>query len=145
MQDMVFQFFPALSERRTREAGLLSGGERQMLGIGAKLVAGPRVLLLDEMSLGLAPVVVMELMERLLKIKEELGLSILLVEQNATLALRVADYAYVLENGEIAIEGDGPSMRNNARIHEYYLGMSSSERRSYRVARSARLGHSEHG
>jgi branched-chain amino acid transport system ATP-binding protein len=140
MESLIFQFFPALAERRTREAGLLSGGERQMLGIGAKLVAGPRILLLDEMSLGLAPVVVTELMDRLLKIKEELGLAILLVEQNATLALRVADYAYVLENGGIALEGDGASMRKNPRIHEFYLGMSSSERRSYRVARNERLG-----
>jgi branched-chain amino acid transport system ATP-binding protein len=144
-EDMVFQFFPALAERRAREAGLLSGGERQMLGIGAKLVAGPRILLLDEMSLGLAPVVVTELMDRLLKIKEELGLAILLVEQNAALALRVADYAYVLENGAIAIEGDGPSMRKNPRIHEFYLGISSTERRSYRVARSERLGRLENG
>lgn len=145
MEDLVFQFFPALAARRAREAGLLSGGERQMLGIASKLVVGPRILLLDEMSLGLAPVIVTELMERLLTIKKELGLSILLVEQNAKLALRVADYAYILENGAVALEGDGASMRQNPRIHEFYLGMSTSERRSYRIARSERLGRPGHG
>jgi branched-chain amino acid transport system ATP-binding protein len=138
MEDLVFQFFPSLAERRASQAGLLSGGERQMLGIAAKLVLGPQLLLLDELSLGLAPIVVEQLMERLLKIKEELGLALLLVEQNAALALQVADYAYVLENGAIAIEGDGPSMRGNPHIHEFYLGIASAGRRSYRDARIER-------
>jgi branched-chain amino acid transport system ATP-binding protein len=145
MEELVFQFFPALAQRRASQAGLLSGGERQMLGIAAKLVSGPRMLLIDELSLGLAPIVVQQLMERLLKIREELGLALLLVEQNATLALNVADYAYVLENGVIALEGDGASMRANPRIHEFYLGIASAARRSYRDARNERLAGAKNG
>jgi len=136
---MVFQFFPALAARRSSEAGLLSGGERQMLGIGAKLVSGPELLLVDELSLGLAPLIVQELIARLLQIKQQLGLSLLLVEQNAAVALQMADYAYVLENGQIAIEGDAQSMRHNPHIQEYYLGGGAEARRNYRNARAHRL------
>jgi branched-chain amino acid transport system ATP-binding protein len=145
VESLIFQLFPALAERRSSEAGLLSGGERQMLGIGAKLVAGPELLLIDEMSLGLAPVIVQQLMSRLLQFKQELGLSLLVVEQNAVIALQIADYAYVLENGEIALEGDGPSMRANPHIEEYYLGGGTGTRRSYRDARAKRLAQSHHG
>jgi branched-chain amino acid transport system ATP-binding protein len=139
VEALVFQMFPALAERRASEAGLLSGGERQMLGIGAKLVAGPELLLIDEMSLGLAPVIVADLMRRLLQIKQELGLTLLVVEQNTAIALEIADYAYVLENGEVALEGDGASMRANPHIEEYYLGGGTGTRRNYRDARAQRL------
>lgn len=142
---MVFQYFPALAERRSSEAGLLSGGERQMLGIGAKLVSGPELLLVDELSLGLAPLIVQELIARLLQIKQQLGLSLLLVEQNAAVALQMADYAYVLENGQIAIEGDAQSMRHNPHIQEYYLGGAAEARRNYRDARAYRLTRDIHG
>jgi len=135
----VLQFFPALAARRTAVAGVLSGGQRQMLGIAAKLVAGPDLLLIDEMSLGLAPIIVRQVMEQLLKIKNELGLALLLVEQNATLALQVADYGYVLENGMVALEGDGATLRANPAIHEFYLGMASETRRNYRDARRDRM------
>jgi branched-chain amino acid transport system ATP-binding protein len=145
IEELVFQFFPALAERRASQAGLLSGGERQMLGIAAKLVSGPELLLLDELSLGLAPMIVLELIDRLGQIKQELGLSLLLVEQNAVIALRMADYAYVLENGEIAMEGHGPSMRANPSIQEYYLGGTSGTRRSYRNAHNERLARPDHG
>jgi branched-chain amino acid transport system ATP-binding protein len=145
IEDLVFQFFPALAARRTSQAGLLSGGERQMLGIGAKLVSGPDILLVDELSLGLAPLTVQELVRRLLQIKQELGLSLLIVEQNAVVALQMADYAYVLENGEIAMHGDGPSMRRNPQIQEYYLGGGSGSRRNYRDARNERLAPGNHG
>jgi branched-chain amino acid transport system ATP-binding protein len=145
IEALVFQCFPALAERRASQAGLLSGGERQMLGIAAKLVAGPELLLLDELSLGLAPMIVAELMERLRQIKQELGLSLILVEQNAVVALQMADHAYVLENGEIAMEGDGATMRANPRIQEYYLGGASGTRRSYRNARNERLARANHG
>jgi len=145
VEALIFQIFPALAERRSSEAGLLSGGERQMLGIGAKLVAGPELLLIDEMSLGLAPVIVQDLMSRLLQIKKEVGLSLLVVEQNAMIALEIADYAYVLENGEIALAGDGPSMRANPHIEAYYLGGGDGTRRSYRDARAKRLAQPHHG
>ena len=143
--DMVFQFFPALAARRTSEAGLLSGGERQMLGIGAKLVCGPELLLVDELSLGLAPLIVQELIARLMQIKNELGLSLLIVEQNAAVALQMADYAYVLENGEIAMQGDRAGMRSNRHIQELYLGGGAGARRSYRDARAARAERGHNG
>ena len=145
MEALVFQFFPPLAARRTSQAGLLSGGERQMLGIGAKLVSGPELLLVDELSLGLAPLIVQELIARLLQIKQELGLSVLLVEQNAAVALQMADYAYVLENGQVAMQGDGPSMRHNPHIQEYYLGGSVEARRNYRDAHARRLAREAHG
>jgi branched-chain amino acid transport system ATP-binding protein len=145
MDDLVFQFFPALAERRGSQAGLLSGGERQMLGIGARLVSGPDLLLVDELSLGLAPLTVQELVRRLLQIKQELGLSLLVVEQNAGIALQIADHAYVLENGEVAMHGNGASMRRNPQIQEYYLGGGADTRRSYRDARNLRLAQGNHG
>ena len=145
MQELVFQFFPALAERRASEAGLLSGGERQMLGIASKLLAGPELLLLDELSLGLAPVIVQQLMAQLMQIKAELGLALLMVEQNASLALQAADHAYLLENGAVVLDGDGASMRANERIHEFYLGVASASRRNYRSARSERMARLQNG
>jgi len=145
MHDLVFQFFPALAKRRTSEAGLLSGGERQMLGIASKLVTGPELLLLDELSLGLAPVVVQQLMTQLMQIKTELGLSLLIVEQNAGLALQAADYVYVVENGAIVLEGDAASLRSNTKVHEFYLGTASTTRRNYRSARTERMARLQNG
>ena len=145
MEDAVFQFFPALAARRASEAGLLSGGERQMLGIGAKLVCGPELLLIDELSLGLAPLIVQELISRLVSIKSELGLSILLVEQNAAVALQMADHVYVLENGRVALEGDRATMRGNRGIQDLYLGGGVGERRSYREAHAARVARGARG
>ena len=139
MQARIYEFFPALAARRTTQAGLLSGGQRQMLGIAARLVAGPDLLLIDEMSLGLAPIVVQQVMDQLIRIQRDLGLALLLVEQNATLALQVADYAYVLENGAIPLHGTGAALRDNPRIHEFYLGMGGETRRNYRDARAQRL------
>jgi branched-chain amino acid transport system ATP-binding protein len=145
MHELVFQSFPALARRRTSEAGLLSGGERQMLGIAAKLVAGPELLLLDELSLGLAPVVVQQLMTQLMQIKAELRLALLIVEQNASLALQAADHAYVLENGAIVLEGDAASLRSNAKVHEFYLGVASTNRPNYRSARTERMARLQNG
>jgi branched-chain amino acid transport system ATP-binding protein len=144
-EDLLFQLFPALAARRASQAGLLSGGERQMLGIGARLVSGPDLLLVDELSLGLAPLTVQELVRRLLQIKQELGLSLLVVEQNAGIALQIADYAYVLENGEVAMHGDGASMRSNPQIQEFYLGGGTGTRRSYRDAHTHRLAQGKNG
>ena len=118
------QFFPKLGELRQRIAGLLSGGERQMLAIASALVCKPELLLVDELSLGLAPVVVDDLMARLLQIKRELGITVMLVEQSAAVALEVADYSYVLENGRIVLDGDSARLRGHADIQEFYLGQS---------------------
>ena len=102
---LVYQFFPRLGELQGRIGGLLSGGERQMLAIGSALVCRPELLLVDELSLGLAPVVVEDLMRRLVEIRRELGITILLVEQSAPVALEIADYGYVMENGRIVLDG----------------------------------------
>ena len=132
------QFFPKLGELRQRTAGLLSGGERQMLAIAGALVCKPELLLVDELSLGLAPVVVDDLMARLLQIKRELGITILLVEQSAAVALEVADYSYVLENGRIVLDGDKARLLDHPDIQEFYLGQSSGKRRSYRDVKQYR-------
>ena len=133
------QFFPKLGDLRHRTAGLLSGGERQMLAIAGALVCKPELLLVDELSLGLAPVVVDDLMARLLQIKRELGITILLVEQSAAVALEVADYGYVLENGRIVLDGDKARLLGHPDIQEFYLGQSSGgKRRSYRDVKQYR-------
>jgi branched-chain amino acid transport system ATP-binding protein len=138
-EEQVVQFFPKLGELRQRIAGLLSGGERQMLAIASALVCKPELLLVDELSLGLAPVVVDDLMARLLQIKRELGITVMLVEQSAAVALEVADYSYVLENGRIVLDGDSARLRGHADIQEFYLGQSSGgKRRSYRDVKQYR-------
>jgi branched-chain amino acid transport system ATP-binding protein len=118
---MAMALFPRLGERRGQIAGTLSGGEQQMLAIARALMARPRLLLLDEPSLGLAPAVVEEIFERIEQINRE-GMSILLVEQNAQMALDVADYGYVLETGRIALRGPARDLASNATVQESYLG-----------------------
>ena len=137
-EEQVLQFFPKLGELRNRIAGLLSGGERQMLGIASALVSEPQLLLVDELSLGLAPVVIEDLLARLLQIRRELGLTIVLVEQSAAVALEVADYSYVLENGRIVLDGDRERLRSHPDIQEFYLGQSTGNRRSYRDVKQYR-------
>jgi branched-chain amino acid transport system ATP-binding protein len=135
----VYQFFPRLANLRQRTAGLLSGGERQMLAIAGALVCQPQLLLVDELSLGLAPVVVDEIMQRLIEIRGELSLTMMLVEQSATVALRVVDYGYVLENGRIVLDGDAARLRDHPDIQEFYLGQSrGGMRRSYRTVKQYR-------
>ena len=118
----VFTFFPRLEERRTQQAGTLSGGEQQMLALGRAMMARPKLLLLDEPSLGLAPLVVKEIFEALAKMKGEDGMSVLVVEQNANLALTHAARAYVLEVGRVVVEGTSEELRKNESVRKSYLG-----------------------
>jgi branched-chain amino acid transport system ATP-binding protein len=122
MRQDVYDLFPILKERAGQSAGTLSGGEQQMLAIGRALMSGPKLLILDEPSLGLAPVLLENIMDSLLSIKES-GTSILLVEQNAVESLRIADYAYVLETGNIVLSGKGSDLLNDENIKQSYLGL----------------------
>jgi len=117
----VYELFPRLKERRTQLAGTLSGGERQMLAVGRALMAQPKLLMLDEPSLGLAPLVVREIFQIITRLREQ-GVSILLVEQNARAALEVADHGYVLETGEIKLHGPASQLAGDPRVVETYLG-----------------------
>jgi branched-chain amino acid transport system ATP-binding protein len=134
----VWEYFPALARLRKREAGYLSGGERQMLAIGSALACGPELLLVDELSQGLAPLIVEDLLLRLQGIRQDLGTTLLLVEQNAALALQVADYAYVVENGRIVLDGTPERLRGHQDIQEFYLGTGTGSRRSYRDVKQYR-------
>ena len=136
--ESAYEYFPQLAELRSREAGYLSGGERQMLAIGGALACGPELLLVDELSLGLAPVVVHELAQRLRVIRDRLGITILLVEQNAPVALEIADYAYILENGRVVLDGDRERLTGHQDIQEFYLGQTRGTRRSYRDVKQYR-------
>ena len=136
-KDAVYEYFPALAALRRRAAGYLSGGERQMLGIGSALMCAPQLLLVDELSLGLAPLVVRDLMERLRAVRQQLGTSILVVEQNAQVALEMADHAYVLENGRVVLDGTPERLRAHQDIQEFYLG-GAGGRRSYREVKQYR-------
>jgi len=138
LADAVWEYFPALVPLRAREAGYLSGGERQMLAIGTALACSPRLLLVDELSQGLAPLIVDELLTRLQRIRKDLGMTLLLVEQNAAIALDVADYAYVMENGRIVLDGTPDKLRAHQDVQEFYLGTGSAARRSYRDVKQYR-------
>ena len=135
---LVYEFFPRLADLKARVGGLLSGGERQMLAIASALVCGPELLLVDELSLGLAPVTVEDLLRRLVDIRRELELTILIVEQSAAFALDIADYAYVMENGRIVLDGTAERLRQHGDIQEFYLGQAAGERRSYRDVKQYR-------
>ena len=135
-RDTVYQLFPALAPLRRREAGYLSCGERQMLAIGAALACAPELLLVDELSQGLSPIMVDELMYRLRDVRKQTGSTVLLVEQNAQVALEVADYGYVMENGRIVLDGTPERLRAHPDVQEFYLG--GGERRSYRDVKQYR-------
>lgn len=131
--ERVFTYFPRIKERRSQLAGYLSGGEQQMLVIGRALMSNPKVVLLDEPSLGLAPMLVEEIFGIVRRLVAEQGLSVLLVEQNATMALTVADHGYVMENGRIVLEGSAVQLRSNSDIREFYLGLNEGgAKKSYR-------------
>jgi branched-chain amino acid transport system ATP-binding protein len=131
--EQVYGYFPRLKDLRRKVSGYLSGGEQQMLVIGRGLMGRPKLMLLDEPSLGLAPLLVKEIFEVVRRINSEENTSILLVEQNARAALDVADYGYVMENGHVVLDGPAEALRENEDIKEFYLGLTSvGERKSYR-------------
>ena len=122
-----------VSPSLNQHAGFLSGGEQQMLAIGRAMMARPKLMLLDEPSLGLAPLLVQEIFGIIERINREEGTTILLVEQNATLALGIADYGYIMEGGRVVLAGEPQTLRENADVREFYLGLTQvGERRSYR-------------
>ncbi len=126
MLEKVYGYFPKLVQMRMRVSGYLSGGEQQMLVIGRALMAKPKLILLDEPSLGLAPLIVTEIFELVDRLRKQEGIAFLVVEQNANVALAIADHGYVMENGRIVLYGTGPELRENEDIKEFYLGMSIS-------------------
>jgi len=128
-----------LQERERQLAGYLSGGEKQMLAIGMAMLCGPSLLLIDELSLGLAPIAIKDLMEKLRRINKELGLTVLLVEQNANAALAIADYGYVMEGGRVVFKGNAQELRSHPDVQEFYLGGAQrAERKSYRDVKQYR-------
>jgi branched-chain amino acid transport system ATP-binding protein len=134
--EMVYGYFPRLKERRRAQAGYTSGGEQQMTAIGRALMARPKVILLDEPSMGLAPQLVEEIFEIVARLNAEAGVTFLLAEQNTNVALRYADYGYILENGRVVLDGDAAALRGNEDVKEFYLGLSSSGRKSFRAIKS---------
>jgi branched-chain amino acid transport system ATP-binding protein len=130
--ELVYDYFPRLAERRGSMAGYTSGGEQQMCAIGRALMCRPKMILLDEPSMGLAPQLVESIFETVKRLNEEEGVSFLLAEQNTNVALRYARYGYILENGRVVLDGDADKLRENEDVKEFYLGLSAAGRRSYR-------------
>ena len=136
--ELVYQYFPRLKERRTSQAGYTSGGEQQMLAVGRALMARPTVILLDEPSMGLAPQLVEEIFEIVQRLNEAEGVTFLLAEQNTTMALRYANYGYILENGRVVMDGEASALAENEDVKEFYLGVSGEGRRSFRNVKAYR-------
>jgi len=130
--DLVYSYFPRLKVRRASQAGYTSGGEQQMTAIGRALMSRPKMILLDEPSMGLAPQLVEEIFEIVRKLNEEQGVSFLLAEQNANVALRFAKYGYILESGRVVLDGPASALRENEDVKEFYLGVGGDGRRSFR-------------
>ena len=134
--ERVYEIFPKLADLRRRMAGYTSGGEQQMVAIGRALMARPKLLLLDEPSLGLAPLLVRDIFERIRTINREDGVGLLVVEQNASTALSIADYGYVMEQGRIVLEGAADDLRSNPDVREFYMGVTEGGRKSFRDVKS---------
>ncbi|UEM06539.1 ABC transporter ATP-binding protein [Skermanella rosea] len=133
--EMVYEYFPRLKER-TGLAGYLSGGEQQMLAIGRALMARPKLILMDEPSMGLSPLLVKEVFSIIRQINRDLGVTILLVEQNARMALQAASYGYIMESGKVVLDGTAEELVNNEDVKEFYLGGGGEERRSFKNLKS---------
>ena len=136
--EKVYTYFPRLKERRHSQAGYTSGGEQQMTAIGRALMARPKMILLDEPSMGLAPQLVEEIFSIVRNLNQKEGVSFLLAEQNTNIALRYADYGYILENGRVVMDGEGSALAQNEDVKEFYLGFSSGGRKSFRDVKSYR-------
>ncbi len=136
--EKVYGYFPRLKERRGAQSGYTSGGEQQMTAIGRALMARPKMILLDEPSMGLAPQLVEEIFEIVKELNRKERVSILVAEQNTNIALRYADYGYILENGRVVMNGEGSSLAENEDVKEFYLGFSSGGRKSFRDVKSYR-------
>ena len=134
--EMTYGYFPRLKERRSSLAGYISGGEQQMTAIGRALMSAPKMVLLDEPSMGLAPQLVEEIFESVKRLNAEQGLSVLLAEQNTNMALKYATYGYILENGRVVMDGEAKSLRENEDVREFYLGIGTGDRRSFRDVKS---------
>lgn len=136
--ELVYSYFPRLRERRNAQAGYTSGGEQQMTAIGRALMSRPKMMLLDEPSMGLAPQLVEEIFEIVGRLNREQELSVLVAEQNTNIALRYANYGYILENGRVVLDGEAAALKTNEDVKEFYLGISSGERRSFREVKHYR-------
>lgn len=136
--EKVYHYFPRLKTRRSSQSGYTSGGEQQMTAVGRALMAKPSMILLDEPSMGLAPQIVAEIFEIVKDLNAKEGVSFLLAEQNTNVALRYADYGYILENGRVVMDGAAKDLASNEDVKEFYLGVSSGERKSFRDVKSYR-------
>jgi len=130
--DLVYSYFPRLAERRNVKTGYVSGGEQQMVVIGRALMARPKLMLLDEPSMGLAPLLVQEIFGIVVRLNREEKVAILLAEQNAAMALQIVRYGYVMENGRLVLDGDADTLRDNEDVREFYLGLTEIGKKSYR-------------
>ncbi len=130
--EMVYNYFPRLVERRRVKTGYISGGEMQMCAIGRALMARPKLMLLDEPSMGLAPLLVQEIFDILARLNKEENVAVLLAEQNVAMALQFAQYGYIMENGRVVLDGDSETLRDNADVREFYLGLTDIGKKSYR-------------
>jgi len=130
--DMVYRYFPRLIERRNAKTGYISGGEMQMCAIGRALMAKPKLMLLDEPSMGLAPLLVQEIFEIIIRLNKQDNVAILLAEQNTRMALEYAQYGYIMENGRVVLDGDAETLKDNADVKEFYLGLTDIGKKSYR-------------
>ena len=134
--EKVYHYFPRLKERRTSQAGYTSGGEQQMTALGRALMANPKLILLDEPSMGLAPQLVEDIFEIVEQLNKKEGVSFLLAEQNTMVALKHADYGYILENGRVVMDGDAKSLAENEDVKEFYLGISGGDKQNFREVKS---------
>jgi branched-chain amino acid transport system ATP-binding protein len=130
--EMVYDYFPNLKVRRKVRAGYLSGGEQQMMAVGRALMATPKLMLLDEPSLGLAPLLVEEIFQILIRLNKDQKVTLLLVEQNVSMALNIAQYGYIMENGRVVLDGDAKILYDNEDVREFYLGLTEIGKKSYR-------------